>query len=269
MVVRSVSIDGAATLTVRGGSSGDALAVAFDGEAYTVSSAIPLPDGNAQGCESPGGATVRCAAGVKSILIATDGGADTVRIDSSVPAGAQVRIHGGSGADSLHGGPGPDVIEAGDDSDPDLLDGGAGGDALIGARTDLQSPLRSGRSVLLGGPGSDLLVGGDPCDGDRFDGGGGNDTASFVRFNPGVRAQIGGSATRGGGDCSPGSVDDSVEALEGSAGNDTLVGDGGANTISGRGGNDTVRGRGGPDRLVGGSGGDRLIGGAGRDSKHQ
>ena len=144
----------------------------------------------------------------------------------------------------------------------------AGGDSLIGARTDLPSPYDSGKSTLIGGDGSDLLVGGDPCNGDSFSGGPGSDTASFVRFNPGVTAEIGGAVTRAGGDCTAGSIDGSVEALEGSAGNDTLIGNDLANTISARGGNDTLVGRGGDDRLVGGSGGGRLIGGAGRDSQH-
>jgi hypothetical protein len=121
---------------------------------------------------------------------------DTVHIDSSVPASVQVRISGGPGADSLYGGPGADVIEAGDDSAPDLLDGGDGGDALIGARTDQPTPYDSGKSTLIGGEGSDLLVGGDPCDGDYFDGGPGSDTVSFVRFNHGFVAEIGGAVTR-------------------------------------------------------------------------
>ena len=90
------------------------------------------------------------------------------------------------------------MIEAGNDSDPDLLDGGAGDDALIGARTDFHVPVNSGRSVMIGGPGSDVLVGGDPCDGDLFDGGPGNDNANFFRFTPGVTAQIGGAAKRSG-----------------------------------------------------------------------
>jgi Ca2+-binding RTX toxin-like protein len=133
-VVRTSSIDGSASLTVHGGASSDEISISFDGSGYSVSSSVPFPDGNAQGCDSAGGAQVHCSDGVQSILIATDGGADTVRVDASVPTSVQVRISGGSGADALFGGAGADVIEAGDDSDPDLLDGGAGGDALIGAR---------------------------------------------------------------------------------------------------------------------------------------
>jgi hypothetical protein len=94
------------------------------------------------------------------------------------------------------------------------------------------TPYESGKSTLIGDEGSNLLVGGDPCDGDSFDGGPGSDTASFVRFNRGVTAEIDGAAMKAGGDCTPGSIDGSVEALEGSAGSDTLIGDDEANTIS-------------------------------------
>ena len=110
------------------------------------------------------------------------------------------------------------MIEAGDDCDPDRLDGGGGDDALVGARTDKPVPTESGKSELIGGLGSDVMVGGDPCDGDVFDGGQGNDNANFFRFTPGVDAQIGGAVRRAGGSCTPGSIDSSVEAIEGSPG---------------------------------------------------
>lgn len=131
------------------------------------------------------------------------------------------------------------MIEAGDDSDPDLLKGNAGDDALIGARTDLHVPVNSGKSTLIGGPGSDVLVGGDPCDGDFFDGGSGNDNANFFRFTPGVYAKIGGQVLRRGDPCTPGHVDHSVETLEGSPGPDVLIGNN----------NDSLIGHGGHNRL--------------------
>ena len=68
------------------------------------------------------------------------------------------------------------------------------------------------------------MVGGDPCDGDVFDGGPGNDDANFFRFTPGVNAQIGGPVSRDGGSCTPGRIDGSVEAIEGSPGPDVLIG---------------------------------------------
>jgi Ca2+-binding RTX toxin-like protein len=161
------------------------------------------------------------------------------------------------------------VIEAGDDSDPDTLDGGAGDDALIGARTDLHVPFSSGKSTLIGGQGADVMVGGDPCDGDLFDGGAGNDNANFFRFTPGVRAQIGGPVSREGGSCTPGQIDGSVETIEGSPGPDVLIGSQRGDTLIGKSGDDDLFGRAGNDKLSGGPGNDRLVGGPGRDSEHQ
>jgi Ca2+-binding RTX toxin-like protein len=126
-------------------------------------------------------------------------------------------------------------------------------------------PVNSGRATMVGGPGDDVLVGGDPCDGDLYRGGPGNDNANFSRFTPGVRARIGGKATRGGDACSPGRVLSSVESLEGSPGPDTLIGDNRANGLNGRNGNDVLLGRAGPDYIEGGPGNDRISGGGGGD----
>ena len=248
----------------------DDITVAFDGSDYVVTdSTATIPAANVQGCEPPSGSAVRCPDGVQFILVDAEGGPDTVHIEASVPANVQVRINGGTGADALYGGPGNDILEAGDDSDPDLLDGGPGDDGLIGARTDTPTPFDSGKSTLIGGEGSDLLVGGDPCNGDTFDGGPGTDTASFVRFNPGVTAEIGGAVTRAGGGCTAGHIYPSIESVEGSAGPDTLIGDNRANTLIGHAGDDTLIGGGGQDSLIGGAGNDRLVGGPGRDGEHQ
>jgi serralysin len=161
------------------------------------------------------------------------------------------------------------VIEAGDDGDPDLLEGAAGDDALVGARTDFQVPVNSGKSTLVGGPGSDVLVGGDPCDGDLFDGGPGNDSANFFRFTPGVFAEIGGKVSRSGSPCTPGHIDPSVEALEGSPGPDVLIGNASGDSLLGKGGDDVLRARGSGNHLVGGGGRDRLVGGHRRNTLRQ
>jgi Ca2+-binding RTX toxin-like protein len=84
-VVRTASIDGSATLTVRGGPTSDDISVSSDSSGYTVSSAVPFPDGNAEGCDSAGGGQIHCPDGVQSIPIATEGGDDTVHVDPSVP----------------------------------------------------------------------------------------------------------------------------------------------------------------------------------------
>jgi len=218
------SLDGSGSLSVHGSSTDDTVRITFQGSSFIVSNdSHAFPADSIQGCAESNGAAV-CPDDLQTILVDVEGGNDTVDVEGNVPAQVEVRIDGGSGADNLDGGPGNDLIEAGDDSDPDVLEGNAGDDALVGARTDLHVPVNSGKSTLVGGPGSDVLVGGDPCDGDLFDGGAGNDNANFFRFTPGVYAKIGGQALRRGSPCTPGHVDRSVEALEGSPGPDVLIG---------------------------------------------
>jgi len=255
------SIDGSSSLSVRGTGAADTISISMQDGRYLVSdTGNPFPASNVEECDAVAGAAI-CDADVRTILIDAGGGDDRVTVSNDIPAQVEVRIEGGPGADRLKGGPGDDVIEAGDDSAPDVLEGGPGDDALIGARTDFHVPVHSGKSTLIGGPGNDVMVGGDPCEGDLYDGGPGNDNANFFRFTPGVYAQIGGPVRRAGSPCTPGHVDSSVEALEGTPGPDTLVGDHSGNALIGKGGNDVLRARGGNgNRLVGGGGKDRLIG---------
>ncbi len=270
IVVFSRSLDGDSVLAVRGDDGPNSFRVAFEGGSYVVSdSSAPIPAANVDGCAPSGGSAAACPGDVSFILIDSGAGDDRVEVAPSVPASVEARIEGGPGADDLNGGSGGDVIEAGDDSDPDRLVGGAGDDALVGARTDLHIPFSSGKSELIGGQGSDVMVGGDPCDGDVFDGGQGNDNANFFRFTPGVTAEIGGAVSRDGGGCTPGRIDASVEALEGSPGPDTLIGGNGGDSLIGKGGDDSLFGRGGNDILSGGPGNDHLDGGPGNDIEHQ
>lgn len=248
---------GSPTLAVRGGDDSEEITVAFTGSVYVISTNRGFAAGSVTGCAATGW-QARCQAkGVALVTIAAEGGADVVGV-RNVPPDVRVRIDGGAGGDQLYGGPGDDVIEAGDDGDPDLLSGRGGDDALVGARTDQHVPTDSGQSTMLGGAGEDVLIGGDPCDGDLYNGGRGADNANFFRFTPGVSARIGGPVRRAGGDCLPGHVGGSVEAMEGTPGPDRLIGDARPNTITGGGGNDLLDGRGGRDRLVGGAGRDRL-----------
>src|SRR4029077_14778582 len=219
------SLDGGATLAVRGSQVANDIHVAFDGGNFLISdSGAPIPAANVTGCTPTGSSSVTCPGDARFLLIDADGGNDQVTIEGSVPAYVETRIEGGSGADDLRGGAGGDIIEAGDDSDPDRLEGGPGDDALIGARTDLPAPYSSGKNEFFGGPGLDVMVGGDPCDGDVFDGGPGTVDANFFRFTPGVTAQIGGAVSRAGGSCTPGRIDSSGEEIEGPPGDDRLGG---------------------------------------------
>ena len=126
---------------------------------------------------------------------------------------------------SCRGGPGDDVIEAGDDSDPDVLEGGPGATHLIGARTDLPVPYNSGKSTLIGGPGSDVMVGGDPCDGDIFDGGTGRGRRQLLPLH--ARRDRRNRRPRSVAPAAPAPPATSTprsSPLEGSPGPDTLIG---------------------------------------------
>jgi Ca2+-binding RTX toxin-like protein len=257
------SIDGQTSLIVTGGGNGDAATVAFAGGAFVVQGpAVVLGDPASPVCVQ-GAGSVSCQGRTGSILAALDGGNDSFTVDASVPSSVNSIIDGGKGSDALRAGKGDDVVFAGDDHDPDSLEGGGGHDVLYGV--NIFHPRKdSGKATMLGGPGSDLLIGGQPCDGDLFDGGPGpNDSASFARVRNGgifVRATIGGAVVDPDvGGCQGGQIDNSIEKIEGSTGRDVLDGDGTANVLLGRGGNDDLDGQGGNDGCVGGGGRDQAV----------
>jgi Ca2+-binding RTX toxin-like protein len=208
--------------------------------------------------------SVSCRGEVTSILASLGPGDDSFTVEDGVPARVSAVIDGGKGSDLAVGGRGADTIYAGDDGDPDTLQGGGGDDVLYGVNI-FHPRHHSGAATMLGGAGEDLLIGGQPCDGDRFDGGPGDpDSASFARVrNSGtvVQATIGGTVL----DpdllpCEAGRIGHDVEKIEGSPGPDDLSGDGGPNTLLGRGGGDRLSGDAGDDDCVGGRGTDRARG---------
>ena len=182
-------------------------------------------------------------------------------------AGADT-LDGGNGNDKLYGQSGVDDLNGGDGSDrlygnngTDTLDGGDGNDRLFG-HNDADS--------LQGGAGNDILWGG--AGGDDLDGGSGTDRASYTTAASGVRADLGNAGSNTGE--AAGDTYGSIEQLQGSKYNDTLLGDSAANKIWGHnggdelhggGGNDKLYGQNGNDLLFGDSGADRLDGGAGND----
>jgi len=146
------------------------------------------------------------------------------------------------------------------------LEGSAFNDILYG--TD-------GVNRLSGGAGNDVLVG--KGAGDAFVGGSGVDIVSYDA-SPAIRADLLSPSTNTGD--AVGDVYSSIENLEGSAFNDTLLGNNSANAIRGssypalgsgndklygRGGNDTLEGHDGNDTLDGGTGADLMKGGVGHD----
>jgi Ca2+-binding RTX toxin-like protein len=259
------SLTGSPSLAVAGNDGVDELTVALRGRRYVLRAGAGNPvqlgdPGYAGGCGSLD-ATVSCAGPVASILVSLGAGNDKIAIDRSVPAGVSVTIDGGAGSDWLIGGRGRDTLYAGDDADPDRLQGGGGEDALFGVNI-LHPQRSSGAATMVGGGGDDLLIGGQPCEGDFFHGGGGDtDSASFARVRNSdtyVKATIGGGVIDPDVEaCAGGHIAGGTEKIEGSTGPDVLVGAGGANTLLGRGGSDRLDGRGGPDRCIGGRGDDR------------
>jgi Ca2+-binding RTX toxin-like protein len=258
------SIDQTTSLIVTGNGGVDDVTVSFSGGAYTVQGApganpVLLGDPGSSGCSSdPGSDSVTCQGPISTIEASLGGGDDTFVVDPSVPASVSSTIDGGPGSDTLRGGEGDDTLYAGDDHVPDTLEGGGGDDVLYGV--NIFHPRKdSGAATMSGGPGDDLLIGGQPCDGDTFDGGpGDNDSASFARVhNSGifVEATIGGAVLDPDvSGCDAGRIEESIEKIEGSPGNDILTGDEGPNTLLGRGGDDRLDGMGGFDDCVGGSG---------------
>jgi Ca2+-binding RTX toxin-like protein len=261
------SITGATSLVVSGSPGADDVTVNFTGDGYLLqggsSIEVVLGDPESNACARDEAAnSVFCRGGAGSIQVSLTGGNDTFTVADSVPPDIAATIDGGEGADTLRGGRGNDTIYSGDDHDPDVLEGGGGDDVLYGV--NIFHPRKdSGAAHMSGGAGDDLLIGGQPCDGDTFDGGeGDNDSASFARVrNSGtnVRAEIGGVVLDPDwGGCNAGHIENSIEKIEGSPGDDILIGDDSPNTLLGRGGNDDLDGRGGFDRCIEGGGSDRL-----------
>jgi Peptidase M10 serralysin C terminal/RTX calcium-binding nonapeptide repeat (4 copies) len=114
----------------------------------------------------------------------------------------------------------------------------------------------------VGGGGDDVIFANQVAN--RITGNGGSDTVSYAFSTGGVYASL--ASTGGGNGYAKGDILISVENLEGSDFNDTLVGDNSANTLSGGDGADDLRGAGGDDILVGGMGSDKHNGGQGTDT---
>ena len=131
----------------------------------------------------------------------------------------------------------------------------AGGDPTTGGPLTVPT-------ALDGGPGTDHLIGGDGPD--TFDGGAGFDFADYSASPAAVSVSLDGSADDGrageGDRVGPG-----IEAVVGSAHDDSLVGDADPNLLMGGDGNDTLIGGGGDDELRGEAGDDNLDGGPQED----
>lgn len=156
-----------------------------------------------------------------------------------------------SGVDDFLGSTGADILYSG--AGDDLLDGDAGNDRLFGQTGDDLIVGWTGDDTVSGGDGDDQLAGG--LGNDTVDGGEGIDLASYFDAASAVTVSLaitGAQITGGAGaDTLIG-----IEALEGSAFNDTLTGDASSNLLVGGAGNDNLDGAVGADLLIGGLGND-------------
>jgi len=169
------------------------------------------------------------------------GGSDTItgngntRI-SYINATAGVDVNLGTGVATGDGSVGTDTILGGVNAVrgsqfDDIIRGSAGNDTLEGL---------DGNDQLGGGSGDDVL-----------NGGAGFDTALYGLAGASVNVNLAaGTATGAGGN----DTLISIEAVTGSAFNDTLIGNNVDNTLNGNDGNDFLRGNGGNDTLNGGNG---------------
>ncbi|HVZ45659.1 MAG TPA: hypothetical protein VHA82_17765 [Ramlibacter sp.] len=146
-------------------------------------------------------------------------------------------IDGLAGNDSIDGADGNDTLFGSDGND--TLVGGNGNDNLFGGNGNDSENGGSGDDWLYGDNGPDTLNGG----GQAF-----ADYASWINDPAGVSVNLaGGTATDGFG-CIDTLV--SIEAVQGSAFNDTIVGDGNNNWFNPAGGNDSVSGGSGTDGVA-------------------
>ncbi|MBN8487026.1 MAG: hypothetical protein J0M20_04730 [Burkholderiales bacterium] len=220
--------------TLEGGSGRDVLEADWSS---TASAIVWVNDGVST--QLVNGNTI---SGVERLYIYLGSGADSV---SSSVNGADDRVWGEAGNDSLDGGSGEDQLDGGDGDD--TLIGGIGneGDSLYGGAGNDWMDGGSGFDALNGGEGQDTLLGGLGNDRDDLIGEAGNDSLDGA----------GGSDNLFGGD--------GDDTLQGGATNDADYLDGGA-------GSDSVSGGDGDDKLVdewgsGAAAADTLNGGAGTD----
>ncbi|MGO4129096.1 calcium-binding protein [Inquilinus sp. YAF38] len=178
-------------------------------------------------------------------------------------------LRGGAGADRLDGSEGGLSGSSGNDiasyytsaagvtvnlANGTCSGGDAQGDVLIGIESvngsRFNDVLTGNGGELRGWGGNDILRGGAPL----LDGGEGRDMVTYWASSSGVTLNL---------QTESGMI--SIEDINGSQGNDTIIGNGSVNQLNGFNGNDALDGAGGHDLLDGGAGNDLLHGGSAMD----
>lgn len=238
--------------TLAGGDGNDTLvpglgADSLDGgpgfDSVTFKYSNPVNVNLATGNGSGGFAAGDIFTGIEGILGSP--GDDTLSGDNNANV-----LNGLGGNDILRGRGGNDTLRCGDPGG--TLNGGAGDDVLI----SLGGSIAGGSWKFIGGPGADSLVG--TTDATDFDLADYSTSGAAVNINLAGRTGSGGDAA---GDTLIG-----MDAVVGSAHNDTLLGDANINILKGLDGDDIVDGLAGTDSIGGGKGNDTLDGGIGDDS---
>ena len=200
--------------------------------------------------------TVNLGAGTAS---GGDGSDTLVSIENALGSASGDTLIGSSGVNLLQGGGGNDVLDGRGGND--TLDGGDGFDIVSYANASAAVSVNLATGAVSGSDGGDTLISiegvygsafddtltGDDlgnflrgnAGNDRLDGGEGTDFADYQNAPSAVTVNLSTGAV-GGGDGSDTLV--SIEAIRGSAFDDTLTGGAGTNWFRGRGGNDRIDG---------------------------
>lgn len=196
-----------------------------------------------------------------SYYSAVDGtaGADSMGVGYTDAQGDQIT----TGNDYVIAGAGNDTIDAG--AGNDTIEGGDGNDVIVAG---------AGNDRISGGEGDDTFTfsgtwGADTVYGDAWDGTGtgNNDILDFSAVTAAVTVTFttweDGTATSGTNSV----TFDNIEHIIGGSGNDTIDAslDGSGLALEGGAGNDSIIGGSGADTIIGGTGNDSLSGGAGND----
>lgn len=196
-------------------------------------------------CAQTDANTVTCTApSYPQVTLDLLGGQDTA--DGSGANGTRFVMNGGAGGDTLVGADQGDDLNG--EADGDTLTGNGGNDDLDGG---------GGDDVLQGGAGADTLTGGandpDAC----------GDDADYSASANNLTITLDGVANDDTGDGDV--INGDVESADGGSGADTITGNDRDNCLTGGDGNDTLNGLAGADSLSGNNGADTLNAGAGDD----